>query len=104
MKQIQSYASTEANTEANTASGLETEIEAPQPLVVHIVKEQAITRHRVKQLHAMEHYTEPRDFESKVAQSCPHDYQDDWHCSKCGYTLTKHLRARIDHVTRSVTG
>ena len=95
MKQIQSYVNTEA--------GLETEIEAPQPLVVHIVKEQATTRQQVKQLHAIEHDSKPQDFESKNAQSCPHDYQDDWHCRKCGYTLTKHLRARIDQVARHMS-
>jgi len=95
LKQIQSY--------VNTAAGLETEIEAPRPLVVHIVKEQGIMGHQVKQLHTLRRHTRPRDLESKIAQSCPHDYQDDWLCSKCGYTLTKHLRARIDQVARHMT-
>ncbi|MGO9645373.1 MAG: hypothetical protein ACLPY5_11570 [Candidatus Bathyarchaeia archaeon] len=85
MKQVQSY--------ANTASGFESDIEAPRlPLIGH---EQAIARHQIKRLHA--------DGESKIAESCAHDYQDNWHCRKCGYVLTKHLRARIDRVTRYTT-
>ena len=85
MKQVQSY--------ANTVSGLQTDIEASRSLLIG--HEQAIVGHQIKRLHA--------DGESKIAESCAHDYQDNWHCRKCGYVLTKPLRARIDHVTRYMT-
>ena len=85
MKQVQSY--------ADTTSDLEADIEAPRsPLIGH---EHSMARDQSKPHHA--------HVETKM-QSCMHDYGDGWQCRKCGYALTKHLRARIDHVTRYMTG
>ncbi|HYW01918.1 MAG TPA: hypothetical protein VE862_10635 [Candidatus Acidoferrum sp.] len=92
MKQVQSY--------ANAESDLETDTEAPRSFTD---QEQAIARHRVKSLPTARHYAKSQDVGSN-AESCAHDYQDNWHCRKCGYVLTKQLRARIDHVTRIATG
>ena len=83
LKQVQSY--------ADTAVDLDVDVEVPQPLLVGGL--QTVTTHEAKRVHV----------DSKIlANCCIHDYTDDWRCRKCGYTLTKHLRARIDRIIRSV--
>ncbi len=94
LKQVQSY--------ANAESGLETDTEVRRPLLID--QEQGIARRQIKSLHTAGHYSRSRGVESEIAESCAHDYQDNWHCRKCGYALTKQLRARIDRVTRYTTG
>ena len=79
MKQVQSY--------ANAVSDTRSVIDARRSLVDHGVG----------------HYARSRDVVSENVESCTHDYQGNWRCSKCGYALTKQLRGRIDQVTRYAT-